>query len=482
MPTTLYRPNGESFADSLKKKKWSRTQIKTHTWKFHYVFSLVLRQRQHCNAEYVRLRMGELDKLFSNTVVNGKSVRLSTLVVNYLEDWGFFIRRRFNSDFENAEGLKCHKTEVFVKFTDEALAPGWSVWEPTAETAPAPAKARTIKKNVLTGIYKELENQFPRITIDAAAARAMTEDAYRTRMPLRDKRREITLADGKVGYRIEKNRYVNEAVRSAWHLWIDAVEVGDFRGTQDEEGTGRFFHAITSSPTHLRGTLRIDGLPLKEVDIANCQPLLFCTYLKAHFATNMPPKVQEFITACEKGTFYDTIRTLVLTDKEQANLSKQDFKTRFFARIFYSTEKRDWLWRKKFADEYPEVSKYITAMKVGGYKELPRALSRKESTIMLHGVAAKLLAAGAAFVPLHDAIYATADFLPLAEQLIYEEFALQGVRVTINKPTMQPVAVAPPTTDELIARLETGFAAISHEEVVVELEVIGTPCDTDLWA
>ena len=270
----------------------------------------------------------------------------------------------------------------------------------------------------------------------------------------------------------------------AWLSWIDAVEAGDYGGTQDEDGTGRFFNRITSSPKLLREFLFLDGEPMHEGDIANCQPLIFCTYLHEHFGANMPTKVREFITECENGTIYATIRKLVVTPSEQALLSESDFKTLFFAKIFYSTEKRDWAWRKKFATAYPEVSKHITTMKQEGYKDMPRALSRKESEIMLHGVAAKLLAAGAAFVTLHDAIYATVEWLPLVQRLICEEFALHSVGVTIKPPKTLPVAVVPaaPTDDELIARLEAGFAAIGTDEFIDELEAVGTSCDEDFWA
>jgi hypothetical protein len=439
----LYTPNEKSFVELLEKKKWSRKLIESHTWKFHHVYSHVLRLTQVRNAEYVRLNMAQLDAVLKNSRVLGERVRFSTLVVDYLVKWNFLVRRRHNSDFENDQGLQCHKTEVFVKLTDEARTAGWSAWKPTSATAPAPGTARIIEKNALTGIYRDLEAQLNRVTIDAAAARAFTEHAYATKLTLPDKRREISLGDGKVGYRIETNRYVNAEVRSSWLSWIDAVQAGDFGAVQDEDGTGRFFNRITSSPKLLRQFLCLDGKDMVEADIANCQPLIFCTYLQAHFAANMPTKVRDFITECEEGTFYATIRNLVLTKDEQARLTKHEFKTLFFAKIFYSTQKRDWAWRKKFAARYPEVSEYISTMKAAGYKDLPRALSRKESEIMLDGVAAKLLAAGATFVPLHDAIYAIEEDLPLVQQLIREEFALHGVRVTINQPTSLPAPTTP---------------------------------------
>jgi hypothetical protein len=169
---------------------------------------------------------------------------------------------------------------------------------------------------------------------------------------------------------------------------------------------------------------------------------------------------------------------LVLTPDE-------DFETAFFGKIFYATEKRNWLWRQKFEAKYANVSRFITSLKAESHKDLPRELTRRESHIMLDGVAAKRLDAGATFYSLHDAIYSAQKDLPLVEKLIREEFALHGVGVTIKQRVTQPVAAAPvvsfaPSDDELIARLEAQFASLDND-FDPKMEAVAV-ADDNFWA
>lgn len=74
-------------------------------------------------------------------------------------------------------------------------------------------------------------------------------------------------------------------------------------------------------------------------------------------------------------------------------------------------------------------------------------------------------------------------------QLIGAEFDLHGGGVAINAHENLPVVALPviaapttPTNDKLVARLEAGFAVISADETIDELEAVGAPCDEDFWA
>ena len=63
--------------------------------------------------------------------------------------------------------------------------------------------------------------------------------------------------------------------------------------------TGRCFYNVTSTPRALRPFLRLDGKPLVEIDVANCQP-----FLLLGLYDDEPEKVR-FKEWVERGRFYE---------------------------------------------------------------------------------------------------------------------------------------------------------------------------------
>ena len=86
--------------------------------------------------------------------------------------------------------------------------------------------------------------------------------------------------------------------------------------------TGRVYSSFANYPTFGLPFLTLDGKKLLEFDLTNAQPLLLNLFIDH-------PK---FKADCEAGIFYDVMA-------KEMNISRQAFKLRSFALIFFNFEK-----------------------------------------------------------------------------------------------------------------------------------------------
>jgi len=419
----LYTPNNFSFKEKLMEEKWSEGMIKNHLWKYHYLFSHLVDTYylKSYDSKYVPFYYAPHDVILKKIDGHGKQQRLSTRIMNDLKRWNII---KLNKQFNNDTSTATFTTQCEFKLVDEFIAPGWSVWSDTtvkqAYKQWQPNTPYLPRKRVLTGIYKQLADNLPAVTIDAVGARKFAYEALVNKMPLKNKKR---------GFILVTNRVMTPQIYSVWVSLIDAIERGDYSPCQDELKSGRFFSRLTSLPKILRPFLSINGKPLIEIDISNCQCLIFSMYLRELYTITgeaVPVDVATFISESENGVFYRNVQQLLDGD---LMVAPSEFKISFFAKVFFSNGNRNYQWIKDFSVYYPHVYQHIAEYKRdNGYKALPTDLQYLESDIMLNHISKRLLDVGLTeFYTVHDAIYCTADIKETVEQVINDEFQAKGV-------------------------------------------------------
>ena len=409
----LYQLNTTSFNDLLKKDGYSDTYIKNNQWKYYYLLTKLLYKTRISKdtTKFVKMSMQGLDTVLGNSKIKGVRKRFSTQIVDDFLKWNLIKR-----SYTNSTATGQHITTIKIKLLDEVTALGWCVWSPN--------KVVTLhtKPQQHTGVYAQIQQYLPSITIDADAARLFAYEAYINQMPIRSKKK---------GHKLVLDRFVDVQIYSHWLTVIDEIESGNYNLKVDHLKTGRVFTVISNMPRELRQFIRINGKPLVELDIANCQPLVFCIHLLKAYGADVPADVAEYIRLCSTGTFYKEVMKLVVAEGEV--VSADTFKPEFFGKVFFSTENKAYKWRKRFADAFPNVSEAISQVKVNNYKELSIMLSNQESEIIIKNITARLYREGVTeFTSIHDSLLCTADCVDECYNVILEEFKKYGLSAHIK--------------------------------------------------
>ena len=271
-----------------------------------------------------------------------------------------------------------------------------------------------------TGLYRKLKDNLSIISIDYDDAIKFCDEALKNKLVLRPK---------KNCYVWNMDRVMNDQIYSYWITAINAIHDGEYNFNVDLKGTGRVFNFLSSLPKELREFVRINNKPIIELDMANCQPLLFVSLLDE---VKDNQDVIFYKELCEAGEFYNYVRELLIANDCEA-INDKTFKVDFFAKIFFSTEKKNYKWRQIFDKEFPSVSFMVSKLKKDNYKDLVCMLCRVESDIMINKVSRTLIDYNIfEFFTIHDAIYTTADNVELVFNLLVEKFNEMNLKPTIK--------------------------------------------------
>lgn len=177
--------------------------------------------------------------------------------------------------------------------------------------------------------------------------------------------------------------------------------------------TGRVFHPVATMPRDLRHKLQFAGEPVAEIDIANCQPLLFALLLRDGSAGNRVPinEIESLLSVAASGQFYEHVQQL----GSSWNVVRDRIKVEICRDLFFG-------WRhgrhtrvfEVFGRAYPSVAAAIQELhdrtKAGG-TTLACLLQREESRLMYEVMAPALMAAmpGMPFVSVHDSVLVPAS-------------------------------------------------------------------------
>lgn len=213
--------------------------------------------------------------------------------------------------------------------------------------------------------------------------------------------------------------------------------------------TNRLYSSITSFPGEVRRCLRHNKDSLFYIDISNCQPFIFLYFIMEYLNGEITPDVALYIDLVCNGQLYEFMMeklgrtdivkkdTSEMTPEEEREYDEKRsvFKVDFFGKVFFSTERRYWKERKIFDMYFPTVSKVISTMKDGNYKNLPIQLQKFEAKLILDNVFYQLaIRHGNSYaVPLHDAVICEAKIKDVVCDIIYETMeAMVGFRPTLK--------------------------------------------------
>jgi len=226
---------------------------------------------------------------------------------------------------------------------------------------------------------------------------------------------------GKRIFYLNKNRVFNEEIANLWRGYAEKIERGEFQFSCPAS-VNRVYYNITSMPSELRKFLRYQNRALYYLDYSNFQPFLFNKILNEKYPHDKPVDVSNYIKLTSEGRFYAEVKRLF--EAEELEIKDHDnFKIDFFARVFFSSEKRKYEYRSIFEKHFPNVSATITEAKQGNYKSLSIQLQRLESEIVINTILREIAEQHPkAFVlPIHDAIICQKEMFVYVERLMLEK-------------------------------------------------------------
>jgi hypothetical protein len=239
---------------------------------------------------------------------------------------------------------------------------------------------------------------------------------------------------------------------------------------------GRFHCALTRMPRELRSALRIDGEPLYEIDIANCQPLLLATKAvidrkrrtrageekertkeeeggedkrQNHHTGGASsicgtlldecahdPDLFELVSVCQAGAYYKELSASLgmpySSPSEQRQVKLESMRL-IFGR--HRPSRRGW---PEFGNRWPTVAAYLAELKRGNHRRFAHMLQRAESGLMIVGVCGALMERHPELpvLTIHDGLLVPHSGVRPVAELIREIWGQAGVspRLKITPP------------------------------------------------
>ena len=228
----------------------------------------------------------------------------------------------------------------------------------------------------------------------------------------------------------------------------------------------RFHSTFTGLKRAARSQLFVNGEPLVELDIANCQPLILGLLARnknqqttlRHTIRSTPNNnysnysnysicgafLADYIELCERGKLYEhlewlcsgqiTLRDCIPIDRWHPHatdrpLQRKDIKRQYLVMLFadVATTKTMPMF-DIVANEWPALADYILAAKSTCYQELARDCQRLESRLMIDGAAWALLDESVIpIITIHDSIMTTSKHIAAVKAAIINQFAGMGV-------------------------------------------------------
>jgi hypothetical protein len=220
-----------------------------------------------------------------------------------------------------------------------------------------------------------------------------------------------------------------------------------------DKRTNRLYTYFTFLPKEVRDTFLLDSKPIEELDVANCQPLLFNILVSEYeneFGLTEEEKMETnyFRRLTENGGFYAKI-VEEYTSYQQARCRENKvplsaFKVEFFAAAFFSKDfdKNDNAIKNNplknfFAEKYPTLYRIASHYKSNASNNLAILLQKIEAEIMISGIAKRLLSFDIKTITCHDGIYVNPEHIEVAIVITKEVFLEHGLNVTIKNKTKQ---------------------------------------------
>ena len=206
----------------------------------------------------------------------------------------------------------------------------------------------------------------------------------------------------------------------AYNFVLERISFGEHLWSQDQQG--RRYSFITNLKRELRTLLRVDGKPLKQIDIANSQLLFLALEMRrSGFAC------EEFEAVCTNGLLYETIA-------KRAGTTRSAVKKTITQRALFSGSSAPCQRRKTkrvFDRMYPSAAKFLFDAKAiaDGPSKLARTLQFAEADLIINRVCGRLRRSKAIeFVtPVHDSLLFLEHDAETVRDAMITEFANLGV-------------------------------------------------------
>jgi hypothetical protein len=267
--------------------------------------------------------------------------------------------------------------------------------------------------------YLFIENNAKKLTIDLSVY-DWIEEQVKNKLPLKPAKSEFINEKGKLVKYLKKDRYLTEDIASHWKNHVEKIEKGTFQFSCSVR-VGRVYYNITSMPSQLRNFLRYQGDELFYLDYSNFQPFLFNKILKEKYGNELPADAKKYIELTCEGLFYAEVKQHI----EAAGIEIKDpasFKTEFFGRVFFSSEKRKYKYRTVFEQYFPSVSATISEVKKGNFKALSIQLQKLEAQIVISTILNEITGQkpDAFVLPIHDALICEKEMFVYVQRLMIE--------------------------------------------------------------
>ncbi|WBA43181.1 hypothetical protein [Hymenobacter canadensis] len=203
---------------------------------------------------------------------------------------------------------------------------------------------------------------------------------------------------------------------------IEKIAKGDFFLEQPDK-TSRIFTNISNLSSDLRQFLfhQQSESRLINLDIRNSQPYIFSLLLAdAYRGEELPADVQEYIRLTSSGTFYNVLMDDLGYPQEQ----RSAFKVKFFASIFFckSEHSAGQPFGRYFAQRFPNVYKQVEHHKERDYSDLAILMQRREASVILGKISAKLTASGIFHATIHDSVVVLEEHTEKVRKMMMDGF------------------------------------------------------------
>ncbi len=209
--------------------------------------------------------------------------------------------------------------------------------------------------------------------------------------------------------------------------------------------SGRISNAITSMKREVREALRDNkNKHLTSVDLKNAQPAFLgqeaAETKVTHYDCRFGADLRIYVEQTSIGVLYEALMKL-MTERGKTDTTRDEIKKRFLCDVIakrkanadgaeYPSDLED-----VFARSYPTVFRFIRAVNRDGWehKNLIRLLQRREADLVIHRVAAGLMAKSQSlFVTLHDSIFAEMDSTNEVEREFRAAFSERGFQMALK--------------------------------------------------
>jgi len=277
---------------------------------------------------------------------------------------------------------------------------------------------------------------------------------------------------------------VDGQAESKWshfnEMTLDLLRNKDWMPTVCEYG--RFHTPLTRLMTEYRAGLRLDGLKVINLDLANSQPLFLSLLMKrimsvqrleddlkaridvegeelrrvlyssdvldnpvltcpvespilgspytmaeAINSVSVYDDVSRYIHLTEHGQLYDFL-------SQNSPLSRSDFKETLFKDVFFCRNAYRTALTDEFERLFPNVLAFMQKIKRSNYRRLAWIMQKEESKLMIDGVCGRIMNEhpDLPILTIHDSIMTIPDREDTVRQAILSEFARVGVTPTIR--------------------------------------------------